>query len=168
MKRLLAALLVSAAAFTAQSYTVNAGPSESVPAAAVQQQADIIVDGKALSQPSYEINGCTLVPARAVSDALGFKITWNGDDQSADIISDTMKMNVKVGDDSYMATSIIAIGATAPAHFGAAPLLINDTLYVPAQIFRIIQGNDPDTVKESGSQVIINKAPAKEPVPMAE
>lgn len=168
MKKLLAALLVSAAAFTVQAYTVNANPTESVPAASVQQQADIMVNGKALSQPSYEINGCTLVPARAVSDALGFKITWNSADQSADIVGDTMKMNVKIGDDSYMATSIIAIGATAPAHFGAAPMLINDTLYVPAQIFRIIQGNDPDTVKESGSQVIINKAPAEEPVPMAE
>ncbi len=168
MKKLLAALLVSAAALTAQSYTANANPAETAPAAAVQQQSSIVVNGKVLNQFSYEVNGCTLVPARAVSDALGFKITWNGDDQSADIVGDAMKMNVKVGDDSYMATSVIAIGATAPAQLGSAPILINDTLYVPAQIFRIIQGNDPDTVKESGGKVIISKAPAQAPVPMAQ
>ena len=168
MKKLLAALLVSAAALTTQAYSVNANPAETAPAATIQQQSSIVVNGQTLNQFSYEINGCTLVPARAVSDALGFKITWNSDDQSADIVGDAMKMNVKVGEDSYMATSTIAIGATAPAQLGSAPVLINDTLYVPAQIFRIIQGNDPDTVKESGSKVIISKAPAQDPVPMAQ
>ena len=149
MKKLAAAFFVFALLAGVQLYSASASEFD--------KQSTIVANGQTLTAFPYEINKTTLVPARAVSDALGFKIDWNQTAQTATITGDAMQMTVKVGQDSYMATSTIAIGTTAPAELGAAPLLINDSLYVPAEIFRIIQGNDPQAVQQLDHQIIINK-----------
>lgn len=146
-------LITSALTVCANSQTSNQQNSN-------QQSANqqIIVNGQVLADYPITINNCTLVPVRAVSDILGFEVIWNGTNQTATIKAKEMQTVVSLGDDLYSAQSISAIGMTAPTTLGSAPLLINDKLYVPAEIFRIIQGNDPDTLQITDTQVIINNA----------
>lgn len=118
------------------------------------QSDAIIVNDTKLQQYPITINNCLLVPARAVSDQLGFTINWDNDTQSATIIGKTMKTKVHIGQDLYFASSISAIGMTNPTPLGAAPVLINNQLYVPAELFRLIQGNAHDAFTLKDHQLI--------------
>ena len=118
-------------------------------------QQSIIVNGEKLDDYPIIINNCVLVPMRSVSDKLGFTVTWNKDTQEATVQSDTMKCTMTIGEDLYSATSTIALGMTAPTEFGSAPLLINNRLYIPAEVFRLIQGNDPSAVKITDTQILL-------------
>lgn len=133
---------------------VDTKNDEQLTAAVLDKQ--LIVNGKTLDTKPIEINNTILVPARLVSDELGFKITWDADKYEANIVADKMQTTVTVGEDSYQAISTIAIGATAPMQFGAPPVLVNNTLYVPAKVFRIIQGNDPEAIVIADDSVTIN------------
>lgn len=134
---------------------VDTKDGKQVAAAVLDKQ--LIVNGKTLDTKPITINNTILVPARAVSDALGYKITWDADKYEANIVADSMQSTVTVGEDLYMATSTVAIGATAPTQFGAPPVLVNNTLYVPANVFLIVQGNDPDAVVVSEDNITINQ-----------
>lgn len=108
----------------------------------------LIVNGKKLDVQPLQMNTCLLVPARAVSDALGFTTRWDAAEQAVTIVGPYMKTTQYLGIDFSSAVTTIpgAVGMTAPASFGAAPLLVNNTAYVPVEIFKIIQGNDPNTL----------------------
>ncbi len=155
MKKILLALLIFGLAITGHAFSLAS--SSLAPTASPSQQTEIIVNDKKIDNYPYTINNCTLVPAKAVSNALGFTISWDGQTQSATIKGNYMESTVTVGQDSYVATSIVAIGMTKPTSFGSGPILINDTLYVPAELFRIMQGNNPEAVKIVDNQVIINR-----------
>lgn len=122
----------------------------------MQPQDEIIVNGSKINAFPIMINDCTLVPARDVCKNLGFSITWNNNDQTATINSKNMQSTVKLGQDLYTAQSTIALGMTAPTSFGSGPLLINNKLYIPAEIFRILQGNNPNSIIYTDHQIIIN------------
>lgn len=118
-------------------------------------QQSIIVNNEKISDYPVIMNKCVLVPARSVSDKLGFTVTWDKANQAATVESDTMKCTMTVGEDLYSAISTVAIGMTAPTQLGSAPLLINNNLYIPAEVFRLIQGNDPDALTITDTQIII-------------
>lgn len=59
-----------------------------------------------------------------------------------------MKSTVKIGQDLYTAQSTIALGS--------GPLLINDKLYIPAELFRILQGNNPESLIYNNHQILLN------------
>ena len=111
-----------------------------------------------LKSNSYPIiiNDCTLVPARDVCKNLGFTISWDSDEQTATINSKNMQSTVKIGQDLYTAQSTIALGMTAPISLGSGPLLINDKLYIPAELFRILQGNNPESLIYNNHQILLN------------
>lgn len=123
---------------------------------AEQLQDEIIVNGVKINDYPIVINDCNLVPAREVCAKLGFTIIWNNNTQSATIQSDTMATTVNVGEDLYVAHSIEAIGMTAPVSLGSGPILINNKLYVPAELFRILQGNNPLSLTYTDNQIIFS------------
>ena len=104
------------------------------------------------------------MPARDVCKNLGFTISWDSDEQTATINSKNMKSTVKIGQDLYTAQSTIALGMTAPISLGmtapislgSGPLLINDKLYIPAELFRILQGNNPESLIYNNHQILLN------------
>ena len=118
-------------------------------------QQSIIVNSEKINDYPVIMNDCILVPARSVSDKLGFTVTWDRENQSATVESDTMKCTMTVGEDLYSAVSTTAIGMTAPTKLGSAPLLINNNLYIPAEVFRLVQGNDPNALTITDTQIII-------------
>ena len=96
-----------------------------------------------------------LVPARAVSDALGFTTTWDAAEQAVTITGPYMKTTQYLGVDFSSAVTTIpgAVGMTTPTSFGAAPVLVDNTAYVPVEIFKIIQGNEPDALTISDTAI---------------
>lgn len=99
---------------------------------------DVKVDGKAVEfgnlKPSH-YNGKVMLPLRAVAEAMGFEITWEPTTYTATLSNGKIKSDVQMGFDVYSYTSEVAIGMSQPFSAGAAPKLVEGTMYVPAAYF---------------------------------
>ena len=71
-------------------------------------------------------NGVTLIPLRAVVEALGYNVAWDDAESTARI---GVAIYVKIGSDEYI------IGRAAPIKLDAAAALINDRTYVPVSFY---------------------------------
>lgn len=105
--------------------------------------AEIQVDGK----PVEDAQAVTMVPVRAVGEALGFTVTWDGSLPGARVDNGQAHINAVIGVDQYQLTSNNALGLSAPFSLGAAPAMLEEgTLYVPAGLFGVLLGNREDAV----------------------
>ncbi len=88
-----------------------------------------------------------MVPLRAVAEALGFTVTWNGDSSV-----------ITIGEDRYQAVTSIegAVGATGPLQLGAPPYVIHGTTYVPLKLFDVLLGSGAVTL--DGGRIIVRTA----------
>ncbi|MGG1520186.1 stalk domain-containing protein [Paenibacillus oryzisoli] len=69
--------------------------------------------------------GAQLIPLRKVAEGLGYTVKWNQDTYAAELSKGAEWTSVSVGKDSYF------FARMAPVELGAAPVIKNDTLYVP-------------------------------------
>lgn len=162
MKKTISMMMALAVAGTmaAPAMAVNDEPMVIAPAPNAQsQQAQmkIVVKGKTTSLQTISVNGCTMAPVRAVCEALGFKVTWNAD-RSININNGKMQSDLRIGDNSYVVYTAVEgmAGMSAPFSLGSAPIIKNNTAYVPIDLFVPLFGNDPATVKTSGDTITIN------------
>lgn len=162
MKKTISMLLALAVAGTmaAPAMAVNDEPMVIAPAPNTQsQQAQmkIVVKGKTMPVQTISVNGCTMVPVRAICEALGFKVTWNAD-RSININNGEMQSDLRIGDNSYVVYTAVEgmAGMSAPFSLGSAPIIKNNTAYVPIDLFVPLFGNDQATVKTSGDTITIN------------
>lgn len=162
MKKTISMLLALAVAGTmaAPAMAVNDEPMVIAPAPNTQsQQAQmkIVVKGKTMPVQTISVNGCTMAPVRAIAKALGFKVTWNAD-RSININNGKMQSDLRIGDNSYVVYTAVEgmAGMSAPFSLGSAPIIKNNTAYVPIDLFVPLFGNDQATVKTSGDTIIIN------------
>jgi hypothetical protein len=90
---------------------------------------DIIVNGNHIEGPPVYINnsGTIMVPARAIADALGLEVKWENETQTVRL---GKGISFKIGEDKYiyMKTPVIQLGE--------APILLNNSTYVPLTFFR--------------------------------
>lgn len=162
MKKTISMLLALAVAGTmaAPAMAVNDEPMVIAPAPNTQsQQAQmkIVVKGKTMPVQTISVNGCTMAPVRAICEALGFKVTWNAD-RSININNGEMQSDLRIGDNSYVVYTAVEgmAGMSAPFSLGSAPIIKNNTAYVPIDLFVPLFGNDQATVKTSGDTITIN------------
>lgn len=162
MKKTISMLLALAVAGTmaAPAMAVNDEPMVIAPAPNTQsQQAQmkIVVKGKTMPVQTISVNGCTMAPVRAICEALGFKVTWNAD-RSININNGEMQSDLRIGDNSYVVYTAVEgmAGMSAPFSLGSAPIIKNNTAYVPIDLFVPLFGNDPATVKTSSDTITIN------------
>lgn len=101
-------------------------------------------------------NGVVMVPLRAVSEALGFTVTWDGTTNSVEISNNEIKSIIQLGYNHYFKESINSIGLTAPQKLGAAPLFVDGTTYVPVELFNLLFSN-PESVITSDNVLSISK-----------
>lgn len=92
-----------------------------------------------LSQYIFETNGNTMVPLRAVAEKMGFTVGWDGENQAVTVGDDDWEVRVYIGEDLYSGVSKQAIGMTVPQSYGAAPQLFEDTTFVPAKMFELME-----------------------------
>lgn len=162
MKKTISMMMALAVAGTmaAPAMAVNDEPMVIAPAPNAQsQQAQmkIVVNGKTMPVQTISVNGCTMAPVRAIAEALGFKVTWNAD-RSININNGEMQSDLRIGDNSYVVYTAVEgmAGMSAPFSLGSAPIIKNNTTYVPIDLFVPLFGNDPATVKTSGDTITIN------------
>lgn len=162
MKKTISMLLALAVAGTmaAPAMAVNDEPMVIAPAPNTQsQQAQmkIVVKGKTMPVQTISVNGCTMAPVRAICEALGFKVTWNAD-RSININNGEMQSDLRIGDNSYVVYTAVEgmAGMSAPFSLGSAPIIKNNTAYVPIDLFVPLFGNDQATVKTSGDTITID------------
>jgi hypothetical protein len=92
---------------------------------------DIIVNNNKIEAPAAysDNNGNVMVPLRAISEALGFEVTWDNNIKSAFL---DKNISLRIGLDSYHYMK------TAPIQLGAAPAIVEGRTYVPLSFFRTV------------------------------
>ena len=162
MKKTISMMMALAAAglMAAPAMAVNDEPMVIAPAPNAQSQQvqmKIVVKGKTMPVQTISVNGCTMAPVRAIAEALGFKVTWNAD-RSININNGKMQSDLRIGDNSYVVYTAVEgmAGMSAPFSLGCAPVIKNNTAYVPIDLFVPLFGNDPATVKTGGDTITID------------
>ena len=162
MKKTLSLMMALAVAGTmaAPAMAANDEPMVIAPAPNAQsQQAQMkfVVKGKTMPVQTISVNGCTMVPVRAIAEALGFKVTWNAD-RSININNGKMQSDLHIGENRYFVYTAVdgMAGMSAPFELGSAPIIKNSTAYVPIDLFVPLFGNDPATVQVSGDTITID------------
>ncbi|MBC8535272.1 copper amine oxidase N-terminal domain-containing protein [Feifania hominis] len=87
---------------------------------------------------AYLENGRVMVPLRMVAEALGYTVTWDGEQSRVDLDNGVSHTYVTLGVDSYCKISSTAIGMSAPQSFGAAPVSIDGSSFVPIDLFALL------------------------------
>ncbi len=146
---------MAAPAMAANDETMVISPAPN--AQSQQAQMKIVVKGKTMPMQTITVNGCTMAPVRAIAEALGFKVTWKAD-RSININNGDMQSDLTIGSNSYTvyAAADGMIGMSAPFSLGSAPIIKNNTTYVPLDLFVALYGNNAATVKTSGNTITIN------------
>lgn len=132
----------------------HAEPEEEKAVETVVEPQGVTVNGDKLDVVVETVNGEAMVPLRAVSEALGFTLTWNPNEMSAHITNGTVQTKVAMGDTTYYMQTAIegALGLTGPQDLGAAVYLRNkEVMFVPANLFKLL-GFDV----EIGAQITIS------------
>lgn len=146
------ALILALALSATLAVPALAAEEENAGEPAVQEDAlGITVDGK-----TVDAEACIMVPLRAVSEALGFTVTWDGTLPGARVDSGKMHIDVTLGVDRYVGISNHAVGMTAPFSLGVPPVMNQGSIYVPVGLFRVLLGNRSDAVTVEGDTVTIH------------
>lgn len=90
---------------------------------------ELIVEGKRIDAPSAYRNqeGTVMLPLRAIAEALGYEVTWQGETQSVMI---GKGISLTIGKDYYTYMK------TTPIKLGTAPEIFESKTYVPLNFFR--------------------------------
>lgn len=97
--------------------------------------------------------GKIMVPLKATAESLGFKVEADKDNKIVSLDNGEIKTKVYVGMDGYYYSSSNAIGLTMMHELGAEPIIDDNTVYVPINIYNFLF-NDTKTV---GSFFVRNK-----------
>ena len=135
-----------------------------VPALAAESSYEIVVDGNATRAVAVMQDGTLMLPMKAVSKALGYKISYKATEKTYHLKNGNRACDITMGSSIYAAYSLNSLGMTAPTDLGSEPMLISGTIYVPAELYRVLLGNTDKAVKIDGGCVYINsKAGKKKP-----
>ncbi len=137
-----AMVLSNAAVFAAEGAPMATAPAPEEVLVGIQtitvNNEAVDFSGANLSQYIFEENGNVMVPVRAVAEKMGFTVGWDGENQAVTVGDETWEVMAYIGLDNYVGVSKTAIGMTAPQSYGAAPQLIEDTTFVPAKMFSLL------------------------------
>lgn len=88
----------------------------------------ISINGKVIEAPTaYAKDDRVMVPIRAVAEALGFKVTWDGENKTVGFARLANNTQIQIGKDSYFFARV------APRELGIAPELTNGSTFVPLE-----------------------------------
>ena len=141
-KRIILAMVVAALACgPAWAYDEGPvlGPYSSIPGLTAVQQCKLTVAGKVMDPAEGAVlqeNNVVMIPLRKVAEQLGYTVTWDPDDQSVRVEMNIAYIIVKPGEDWYERIGTIKkVNLNHIFQYGAGPVNVNGTMYVPAQLF---------------------------------
>lgn len=82
------------------------------------------------------IDGVLMLPLKAVAESLGYKVTWNGETRTVELLQGPRWTSVKIGENSYFKSKM------APQPLSAAPVIVSGRTMVPAEFFVEMLGHD--------------------------
>lgn len=108
----------------------------SVSAMAEENRSNVEVNGKTLENAKFVMqDDKVMIPLRAVCEALDFEVKWDGEAEKIELVNLPLYITCTPYADGY------TFAKTAPMKLGTAPIMINDTTYVPANfISEILEG----------------------------
>lgn len=109
----------------------------------------ISVNGVKLEKQGYLEDNKIMVPVRAIAEALGFEVTWNGEAQRVELLRGANYITFRIGVDGY------TFAKTAPMPLGKAPVEIDGTTFVPVNFAEEIL-HTTVTIDASGAVAIID------------
>ena len=91
----------------------------------------VTINGNAIENANaIEENGATYIAVRPIADALGLNVEWNGDTKTVVVTNGgPLYITFQIGVNGY------TFAKTAPMELSGAPILVNSTTYVPADVF---------------------------------
>jgi len=107
----------------------------------------IVVNGNIIEAPSAYVNdeGTVMVPVRAVSEALGYEVSWV--QKTNTVILDNV-ISFSIGKDAYTHMKNV------PIELGTAPELVNSRTFVPLSFFtEVIKVKEAEII---GGSIVIN------------
>lgn len=118
----------------------------------------VFIDGAPLVMDTPPIidQGRTLVPLRAIFEALGAEVNWNGADQSVTAIKDDLSLYLKIG-------SRNAVKNGVPVVLDVPPQIVNSRTLVPLRFVGETLGADVDWVADTRTVLIASKAASGTP-----
>lgn len=104
-----------------------------------------------------------MVPLRAIAEKLGFSVAW--DNGVITVTGPERYAELTIGADRYFAapTQEGMVGASLFS-LGCAPVLVDDTAYVPVELFDALLGCEEGAVVLEGGAVKINTEPSSEEI----
>ncbi len=111
---------------TAAPETTVAPEVTEVPQVSYAGLVNVVIGDKNVSDV-YAKDNTTMVPLREVAEAAGFTVTWDAENRAV-ILNDGV-YSLKIGENSYVK------GKMMPLTLSAAPEIVNDLTYVPAEFF---------------------------------
>lgn len=111
---------------TAAPETTVAPEATEAPQVSYAGLVNVVIGDKNVSDV-YAKDNTTMVPLREVAEATGFTVTWDAENRAV-ILNDGV-YSLKIGENSYVK------GKMMPLTLSAAPEIVNDLTYVPAEFF---------------------------------
>lgn len=111
---------------TAAPETTVAPEATEAPQVSYAGLVNVVIGDKNVSDV-YAKDNTTMVPLREVAEAAGFTVTWDAENRAV-ILNDGV-YSLKIGKNSYVK------GKMMPLTLSAAPEIVNDLTYVPAEFF---------------------------------
>lgn len=152
MKKSLAVLVATMTMTSGAAYASTDSPPAKdgyvqTTAASVERKMEIKVNGVPIAESGYQ-NGDEkemMLPLRAVTEALGFTLTWKQEDLSVELNKGNLFTTVKTGVDRYAINKM-------EKSLGIAPVLLDNKMYVPVSfIGEVLHG----TILTAGNSVSI-------------
>ncbi|MBR2476803.1 MAG: copper amine oxidase N-terminal domain-containing protein [Clostridia bacterium] len=102
---------------------------------AVAPEYSITINGADVEAPTpFEKDGNVMIPLRALTEALGFTVEWQGETGTIILSRGPVYITMSAFEDGY------TFSKTAPAMLGTAPILIDGVTYVPVTFVDQILG----------------------------
>ncbi len=145
------AVLLGASAAAAEPMAMNWGVKA--------ETYTLRTEGKA----DADVTAALMVPLRQTAEQLGFSVT----EKDGGILIDdgNLHTTVKIGEDSY----VVLPGNTgmavesAPFSLGVPPVVKDGVTFVSLSLFRVLLGNDPESVVIDGKIITLTRAEAVKP-----
>lgn len=117
------------------------------PAFAAEKQYNVVSNGKALEEKAFQGEACVMVPLRAVAEALGYTVEWDGETQTAAAEDSIQKVRVRENDAVAVFTGKLQIiDLSHDLEMKEKAVILDGRTYVPAEMFADFF-NDVEQVK---------------------
>ncbi len=106
-----------------------------------QQTSELVLGDMVFADMvKYATHGVPLVPVRLVAEYLGYEVNWNHSAQVANLNNGTIQTDVFDGQEKFNYYTAIpgAVGMSTPLSLDGMARMINDILYVPAELFELL------------------------------